>query len=498
MNKIISMLTKMQLALLAMFMLGLVSSCSDDDDSTPENPGTELTPEELAEMAAADRFAAANSVIRALALIDELPDDWETSTFAPEEGVAIDEANPDIRYMISSGVEYARDYFLAIVPDEGLNGDNWSHEGVGTLTFREVNKSDCYAVIDVDLKQMPGLKQLRFVPEEMVGENKFYGEGYYKLGDVVRDSKARTWICVRPSGGPDGKRHAYFVSFDKSLIKTKKLSQTIYNVDRAGRMTEEENKQLSGTWTYATNLVEERTAIAAGYTFALLAWGDKIDLDEAWDFRMKGKHFEENKILELEKLASNMNLLGYDGSPVYCIPYGSYKSYKHAEVTQVKNIQPTLLFFLERGHSASKAQQIVLKTWPSVMDVDKPQKYVYTLTSDYDPLAYHVFNPNPWDGIEAGHGEPFNIMNYTTDHQPFMHIDLTPSKLNFCQGREDGKSAIPLLMTQKCIKDEGKPYSGFYYKMDSNFRLHYWEMMPYINRLVYEPLNWGKTYRPYD
>ena len=184
---------KLQQIFFAVLVAGTIVSCDKENVPTQE---PEFTPEELAEMAAVEKFAAANSVYRALALIDELPDNWESTTFTPAEGVPVDEANSDIRNVISTGVEHAKSYFLSIVPDHGLDGDTWSHEGVGTLTFKAVNEENCYAVIDVNLVQMPGLKQLRFVPEAVVGENSFSGEPYYHVGDVVVDKKGIYWICA--------------------------------------------------------------------------------------------------------------------------------------------------------------------------------------------------------------------------------------------------------------------------------------------------------------
>ena len=65
---------------------GAMASCNKDNG--PEDPG--FTKEELAEMAAVDRFAAANSVYRALGLLNELPDNWESKTYEPQVGVPVD------------------------------------------------------------------------------------------------------------------------------------------------------------------------------------------------------------------------------------------------------------------------------------------------------------------------------------------------------------------------------------------------------------------------
>ena len=147
----ISMLTKVQYVGFALLVAVALVSCDKEGDAPTQETELEFTQEELAAMAAADKFAAANSVYRALALIDELPDNWESTTYTPAEGVPVDEANSDIRNVISTGAEQAKQYFLSIVPDLGLDGDSWSHEGVGTLTFKAVNEDNCYAVIDVDL-----------------------------------------------------------------------------------------------------------------------------------------------------------------------------------------------------------------------------------------------------------------------------------------------------------------------------------------------------------
>ena len=104
MKKMNSMLSKIQRMGFALLMAGAMVACSEKDlpDPQPQTPEItpEYTPEELAEMAAADKFAAANSVYRALALIDELPDNWENTTFTPAEGVEVSEAESDVRNVI--------------------------------------------------------------------------------------------------------------------------------------------------------------------------------------------------------------------------------------------------------------------------------------------------------------------------------------------------------------------------------------------------------------
>ena len=62
---------KLQQIFFAVLVAGTIVSCDKENVPTSE---PEFTPEELAEMAAADKYSAANSVYRALGLLNELPD----------------------------------------------------------------------------------------------------------------------------------------------------------------------------------------------------------------------------------------------------------------------------------------------------------------------------------------------------------------------------------------------------------------------------------------
>ena len=107
---------KLQHIFFALLVAVAMVSCSEKELPTPQPQESELefTQEELAEMAAVDRFAAANSVYRALGLLNELPDNWEGTVYEPQVGVAVDEANTDVRNIISTGADHAKNYFLSI------------------------------------------------------------------------------------------------------------------------------------------------------------------------------------------------------------------------------------------------------------------------------------------------------------------------------------------------------------------------------------------------
>ena len=498
MKKLISMLPKIQHMGFALLVAGTMVACHEEDVPTQE---PEFTPEELAEMAAVEKFAAANSVYRALALIDELPDNWESTTFTPAEGVPVDDANSDIRNVVSTGADQAKQYFLSIVPDEGLNGETWSHESVGTLTFRALNEDNCYAVIDVNLAQMPGLKQLRFVPEAVVGENKWEGESYYAVGDVIKDKKKGTiWICVRPSGGPLAKDNAYFVSFDESLIKTAEQKQDMYLVGGVGENVKKGKVKYeyegsmgyfgldyNGKWVYAKNLVEERIALAAAHVFASFADAAYLmdaGVIEADKFFYKGEYLK--KFFDPSLLSATE-----EGRKVFYIAYGSHKN-ASKQNTQVKYIQPLLSFVLSEDTDETdiyeeRSLQKVTKAWPSLEDGSASGNLLsLTDTHDFFTNAYYL---NSQDSCSFFH---FTILDYALRFTPegnpqFSKKKSRNDKLMFMPDYY-GKN-IPLVMTQMSLKDHGKPASGYelvHQELDPRDEPDYWASIAASTRVVFE------------
>ena len=479
---------RLQQLFLAILMAGAIVSCDKDNDL---DKGQEFTPEELAEMAAADKFAAANSVYRALALIDELPDNWESATYAPAEGVPVDEANADVRNVVSTGADQAKSYFLSIVPDEGLNGDTWSHEGVGSLSYRAVKEDNCYAVIDVNLLQMPGLKQLRFVPETVVGDNKWQGTPYYAVGDVVKDKKGIYWICVRPSGGPLAKDNAYFVSFDKSLIKTYEQKQDMYQVSPSGKGASikltnnrvEYPADVQATkWVYAKNLVEERIALAAAHVFSYLAKGEDLYNAGVW-----GAEYFMNKATVIYDYFNPRVLSLTEGSKVYYIAYGSYKS-SSKKNTQVKYIQPIFSFCLDQNGDGV-LQQAVIKAWPEKpnAEVMVASDNLMSLTDTHDPFttAYYLYR------FDSYNPKPFVITDYTLTYAPggYQFEELAEGVKDMFMPEYCEEENIPLVMTQMSLKDHGKPASGYelvHPVLDPIDQPDYWGSLENTVRLVFE------------
>lgn len=506
MKKLLTYLSAVQYVMLAALLACFVASCSKEKNTT-EDSG--FTTAELAEMEEVDRYAVASSVIGALALIDELPDQWENMTFEAEVGVVLDEANTDVRNLVASDVDFARQYFESIVPDEGHNGDIWSYDGVGTLTFRAVNESDCHAVIDVNLIHMPGLKEIRFVPEELVGENSYSGEGFYHVGDVVKDKKGIYWLCVRPSGGPGNKSNAYFVSFDESLFKTATSTETIYALnDKDQPDNKTVIKSVSGKWTFAKSLVEERIAYAAGHTLALLyaaADFSNKGYEGAHTFVDKGEYYKMNKILNVSELLAEP-ATKRKGAPTFYIAYGSYKSFKNKKVHQAKYIQPVLGFTLKYDESRDCLVQDVVKAWPDLdSDSGRPSKNLISPTVDYDNLTFNNYirekHDESWWGDDYelyGWDHQFSALDYVYNWDPYKEVSDHFQYASFESGfmthtdKRTGGNRV-LIMKHTSVKDHGEPYKEFtMVKRYSGEQPDYWRSLENTKRVVYSYGTEGK------
>ena len=451
MNKLHSTIVMLRRASWACLLMtaAVLASCSDDNDGDKPAPdNSQPTAEELADMAAADRFEAANCVIRALAGLDKLPDNWETATFTPQEGVVVDEAAPGVRYVIADSPEAAAQYFINITPDatreQTADGYSWSLDGIGSLTFVSTASDKCYGVIKVSLKQMPSLQEIRLVPETEVPTNaKFDGTPHYGVGSIVKEkSTGYYYICVRPSGGPNRKEYSYFVTFDPRAIETYRKSMDLYEIDSKGKKTKV-RASTSGEWVFAKNLIEKRFAPLAANLFNKLLHRRVFDSYT----RTILKIYEEK---------------GIDIPDEYCffVPYGSYKSTSASGIRQAKYEQPGVLY-ISMPSLGLEARGCM--AYDYVVIRPDAKSHLHTLTDDYDP-SYH-FNWSKavsgndrfrWDGETSGYSDPFNVLNYA------LGVDKTRC-FHFMSVDEDQDiEDVPvLLMTQKKIKDRGSEYKNF-------------------------------------
>ena len=188
------------------------SSCKDDVTS---NGG--LTPEEQMDKGS-ERAEALLSVLSMTAGVDSLPNDWYKAdyTVEPTVGEAHDSSNPYVRYVAVSSIEEADEAYKSMISGNvtgTVKDDTWTKDGIGTLTFTVKNQPDVTATVDVNVQQLPHLRQIRFVPPSVVGDNANF-KSYYHFGDVVKlKTDGSYWICVRPTNSTAGKKLSQWVSF---------------------------------------------------------------------------------------------------------------------------------------------------------------------------------------------------------------------------------------------------------------------------------------------
>ena len=213
----------LNLWLMAALTVGLsmsVASCKDDDDNNGSENGTQE--EQLSEQA--NDFWA---VVGQLVGTTNATDDYRNKTFEPIIGEAV-AGNATVRRVLVNTMESAAERFESLVGlDEGTvtaetGSYTWTSDAVGTLTYTKSQDGQSLATVDVNIKQVPGLRQIVYMTPEQMGTNASedsWRNCYYHFGDVIKRKVTegdRTWneywICVRPSFDPEGKKNSHWVT----------------------------------------------------------------------------------------------------------------------------------------------------------------------------------------------------------------------------------------------------------------------------------------------
>ena len=142
---------------------------------------------------------------------DELTGNWQAKTYEATEGLVIDESQPLVRSIQMDDVEAADNYAIGAFGTLGIdcmnpNGFSFSNTAVGSVSYKHSTETNTLAVIDVDIKQIPGLQQIRLV--QILPENAS-SDPYYTAGDIIK-YKNRYYLCT--SKHKYGEK-AYFVNF---------------------------------------------------------------------------------------------------------------------------------------------------------------------------------------------------------------------------------------------------------------------------------------------
>ena len=220
MNMMKKILNFWLMAALTMGLAVSVTSCKDDDD--------ELSAEERAEQQQAlqdEQNTNFWNVVGQLVGTDQSTGDYQDKTFAPTIGTPRN-GNTTIREVLTNDLVTAAQRFSNLVStvDEGIAIDEntptytWTDPAIGTLIYTRTNDGTSLATVDVDIKQVPGLKQIIYLTAEQQGTNgAFEGSAWYRFGDVISkrnaDNQLEYWLCVRPAFGKEKKEDSHWLTF---------------------------------------------------------------------------------------------------------------------------------------------------------------------------------------------------------------------------------------------------------------------------------------------
>ena len=153
--------------LMTALMVGLgmnVTSCKDDDNKDENNE--QIDTSDPYDKTTEAGIACFNLLSQLSVVGDSLPNDWKTHKFKAVDGRVLDESQPFVRTIAVDDMEGALQYYNDLTNGvlSSAKADTWTMDNVGTLTFTPLGQSYCYATIDVNVKQLPDLTQLRLVP----------------------------------------------------------------------------------------------------------------------------------------------------------------------------------------------------------------------------------------------------------------------------------------------------------------------------------------------
>ncbi len=182
-----------------------------------------------------DKQITLQRLLGALASQDTLPANWNASSYivsTPTIGEPADEATPNaVRLVATCNVEQAyREYcsYIGKTADTEPTADTWQMDGIGSVSFTPNNEAALYATVKVNIKQLPSLQEIRFVPPTALGNND--GDDvqyYYSFGDVIQDKNGKYWVCVRPANKSLKLGKSHWCTFQLEESNFKKVEKNL-------------------------------------------------------------------------------------------------------------------------------------------------------------------------------------------------------------------------------------------------------------------------------
>lgn len=168
------------------------TSCKDDDsEQLPDNGST-------VEGLETNEETILRHLIRRWADANELQTGWQGKTYEATEGNAYDEKNTTVRSVCVRTLEGADEYAIDVLSPLGIDfehpdGFTYNDTTVGSVAYKHTpDGGNVLATIDVNIKQMPGLRRLELIKEPPVNAG---GTRYYSMGDIIKYKNAY-YLCV--------------------------------------------------------------------------------------------------------------------------------------------------------------------------------------------------------------------------------------------------------------------------------------------------------------
>ncbi len=179
------------------FGLGMsVASCKDDDDNKVEEQKGPDSAEGLSGTLEED-------ILKDLvcqwcdAQKNELTGSWTSKTYEATTGTIIDESRPGVRYIQADTQEDADAYAISALGTLGIDcmkpdGFSYSNSSVGKVSYNHSDDGMTWGVIDVDVRMIPNMEQIRLVKTMPENAN---GTPHYRCGDIIRYNN-RFYVCT--------------------------------------------------------------------------------------------------------------------------------------------------------------------------------------------------------------------------------------------------------------------------------------------------------------
>lgn len=204
--------------LMATMMLGLSWSfvaCSDDDESESSGAVDER------ELQVINGLVNNDEALLGSLLLAWVPDFTTTDvvngicnkTFQAVVGEVVDPSQPMVRTLVMGTQEAADGYAVHVLGMLGINpqqplGFSWSNPNIGSVSYERGSGNEL-SVINVSVRQLPGLTKIRLVKDF---EGNVNDQPYYSKGDIVKYSKDnKYYICLNDHAKNN---EAIWISFD--------------------------------------------------------------------------------------------------------------------------------------------------------------------------------------------------------------------------------------------------------------------------------------------